>query len=649
MRCNMINIHENNIKQDLFMRVSLDKAVKAIYSNVKLEQIINEAIANSLDAEATLIEVNIDGNQPHSGKTIKDLKITITDNGNGFTQQSLKRFTTLYDNKDSLHKGVGRLAFKRAFQKVHIFSNNAENCEVDFEFNDNLELKDIVERKSEEKTQKTVITLSDPVNDIQNIKKRNFNSSYLKNMVLKEFFVTLFSFKKKQKDINISITANITDENGIFNNGTPEVASISIKDIPDLKETSLSLNTPLVNSANKYQCFYTFANKTLEDGSSFIAISAGGRSMQLDELKNATFSGQRCIFIVFDEISETETDICRTIVTFKNPKTKSDLQTAISKKINELAIKEIIDFKKSAEESYLRLVEQKPFIADFVDKDKFGLFQVDDIEKEAYKKQMEARMRFFDMDVKSMSETEFAKRYAFAKDIFAEYVMSRFKVLEFIKSTNEKDKESVIHNLLVKQRSVIESEKENISCMNNLWLFDERFSTFDYIYSDKTISDLYQRMEKSKLINSYEKKNRPDIAIAFSDDPEKHEGSLDLVIIEIKKRNSDYSSISSLDTELSNSARAFASFFKKVNRIWYYGVADIKDEYVGQIRTAKYVPLFSKGKCFCKTTDVFDTLGKEVVTKADFYLLDYSAVLNDAEARLQSFKRVLLKAFKGKI
>lgn len=93
--------------------------------------------------------------------------------------------------------------------------------------------------------------------------------------------------------------------------------------------------------------------------------------------------------------------------------------------------------------------------------------------------------------------------------------MSRFKVLDFIKSTNEKDKESVIHNLLVKQRSVIESEKENISSMNNLWLFDERFSTFDYIYSDKRISDLYKRMENSKLIDAYEKNNRPDIAIAF--------------------------------------------------------------------------------------------------------------------------------------
>ena len=125
-----------------------------------------------------------------------------------------------------------------------------------------------------------------------------------------------------------------------------------------------------------------------------------------------------------------------------------------------------------------------------VDKDKFGLIPVNEIEKDAYKKQMEARMKFFGMDVSSMSEMEFKKQYAFAKDIFAEYVMSRFKVLDFIKSTNEKDKESVIHNLLVKQRSVIESEKENISSMNNLWLFDERFSTFDYIYSDKRISDL---------------------------------------------------------------------------------------------------------------------------------------------------------------
>lgn len=645
----MIRTRVNNTNQDLYMRVSLDKAVKAIYSSVKLEQILNEAIANSIDANASSIQIDITGNLPQSKNgNIEDLSITIKDNGNGFTEQSLKRFITLYDPQDDFHKGVGRLAFKRAFKKVQIESVNVDNGEVEFEFNDKLELDRIKSQVVCDKEKSTVISLSNPVSDIQNIKQSNFSTEYLKNTVLKEFFVTLLSLKQNKKDITISITTNFVEENSL-NKRTPITILITCADIPDLKKTTLNLDTPVINNVKSYQCFYQFASKAIEDGYSFIAISVDNRSVQLDELKNASFAGQRCIFIVYDEISDTKTDVCRTIPTFKNPKIKSDLQKAITEKINSLAISEIKDFKIKSEKSYLDLIEQKPFIANFVDKDKFGLFQVDDIEKEAYKKQMEARMRFFDMDVKSMSETEFAKKYAFAKDIFAEYVMSRFKVLEFIKSTNEKDKESVIHNLLVKQRAVIESEKENISCMNNLWLFDERFSTFDYIYSDKTISDLYQRMEDSKLINSYEKKNRPDIAIAFSDDPEKHEVSLDLVIIEIKKRNSDYSSISSLDTELSNSARAFASYFKKVNRIWYYGVADIKDEYVGQIRTAKYVPLFSKGKCFCKTTDVYDTLGNNVITKADFYLLDYSAVLNDAEARLQSFKRVLLKAFKGKI
>lgn len=632
------------------MRVSLDKAVKAIYSSVKLEQIINEAIANSIDANASSIQIDITGNLPQSKNgNIEDLSITIKDNGNGFTEQSLKRFITLYDHQDDFHKGVGRLAFKRAFKKVHIDSVNVDNKEVEFEFNDNLELEGIKSNDGSNKEKSTVIYLSNPVSDIQNIKQINFSTDYLKNTVLKEFFVTLLSFKLKKKDIKISITTNLQDKNNSLAPNEPIDTFISCADIPDLKKTTLNLGTQVSKAPKSYQCYYQFDSKALEKGYSFIAISVDKRSVQLDELKNASFAGQRCIFIVYDEISDTETDACRTMPTFKNSKIKSELQKAITEKINALAISEIINFKTSSEKSYSNIVEQKPFIADFIDKDKFGLIPVNEIEKDAYKKQMEARMKFFDMDVSSMSEFEFKKQYAFAKDIFAEYVMSRFKVLDFIKSTNEKDKETVIHNLLVKQRAVIESEQENISCMNNLWLFDERFSTFDYIYSDKTISDLYQRMEKSKLINSYEKKNRPDIAIAFSDDPEKHEGSLDLVIIEIKKRNSDYSSISSLDTELSNSARAFASYFKRVNRIWYYGVADIKDEYVGQIRTAQYVPLFSKGKCFCKTTDVFDTLGKEVITKADFYLLDYSAVLNDAEARLQSFKRVLLKAFKGKI
>lgn len=94
----MIRNQVNNTNQDLYMRVSLDKAVKAIYSNVKLEQIINEAIANSIDANATSIQIEITGKLPSSKNgNIQNLGITIKDNGNGFTEQSLKRFITLYD------------------------------------------------------------------------------------------------------------------------------------------------------------------------------------------------------------------------------------------------------------------------------------------------------------------------------------------------------------------------------------------------------------------------------------------------------------------------------------------------------------------------------------------------------------------------
>lgn len=217
----MIRNQVNNTNQDLYMRVSLDKAVKAIYSNVKLEQIINEAIANSIDANATSIQIEITGKLPSSKNgNIQNLGITIKDNGNGFTEQSLKRFITLYDPQDDFHKGVGRLAFKRAFKKVQIESVNVNNGEVEFEFNDKLELEKIKNNDGSNKEQCTVISLSDPVSDIQNIKTSNFSKEYLKNAVLKEFFVTLLSLKQNKKDITISITTNFVEENSL-NKRTP--------------------------------------------------------------------------------------------------------------------------------------------------------------------------------------------------------------------------------------------------------------------------------------------------------------------------------------------------------------------------------------------------------------------------------------------
>lgn len=84
----MIRNQVNNTNQDLYMRVSLDKAVKAIYSNVKLEQIINEAIANSIDANATSIQIEITGKLPSS----KLLRVKFSDFNHTFIVLNRKVF-----------------------------------------------------------------------------------------------------------------------------------------------------------------------------------------------------------------------------------------------------------------------------------------------------------------------------------------------------------------------------------------------------------------------------------------------------------------------------------------------------------------------------------------------------------------------------
>ena len=64
------------------MRVNTKQAVKLFFTNPSLEQVFKEAIANSLDANATKIDVRIFIDSLEKQET---LQIEITDNGEGFT------------------------------------------------------------------------------------------------------------------------------------------------------------------------------------------------------------------------------------------------------------------------------------------------------------------------------------------------------------------------------------------------------------------------------------------------------------------------------------------------------------------------------------------------------------------------------------
>jgi phosphoglycerate-specific signal transduction histidine kinase len=73
-----------------------------------------EALANALDAGATEVSIDIDIQAFDQPET---LKITVSDNDDGFNDDNFDRFKTLLKPRDGLHKGIGRLVFLNYFKK----------------------------------------------------------------------------------------------------------------------------------------------------------------------------------------------------------------------------------------------------------------------------------------------------------------------------------------------------------------------------------------------------------------------------------------------------------------------------------------------------------------------------------------------------
>ena len=108
--------------------------------------------------------------------------------------------------------------------------------------------------------------------------------------------------------------------------------------------------------------------------------------------------------------------------------------------------------------------------------------------------------------------------------MLTEYIYDRQKKINLLKKlTDEKALEKEIHNLFMRQRT---SDKKEDYRTNNLWLFDDRFMSYNKVFSDKQIREIFPQLSKNL--------DRPDILSIISNTYEKDEIT-DVVIIELKK------------------------------------------------------------------------------------------------------------------
>ena len=101
------------------MKVNTKQAIKIFFQNPSLDMVFKEAIANSLDAKATKIEVNVTIDSFEKQET---LHVDIIDNGEGFTNERYDKFCELLKVDEDTHQGVGRLVYLYYFDKITVNS-----------------------------------------------------------------------------------------------------------------------------------------------------------------------------------------------------------------------------------------------------------------------------------------------------------------------------------------------------------------------------------------------------------------------------------------------------------------------------------------------------------------------------------------------
>ena len=184
------------------MFIEIKEAIAHFYNNSSFDLIYSEALANSLDANASSFSIAI---EIDSFDAVKTLKIQIEDNGNGFDDHNFDKFCNLLKKEDVHHKGLGRLVYLNYFQNVNIesvFANNKKRC---FDFNDKFEKEN------------ELITLTENVANYAKLTFINFRNERLKSYdnlipetikhnLIKQFLPRLYVLKQQQKDFNLKIS-----------------------------------------------------------------------------------------------------------------------------------------------------------------------------------------------------------------------------------------------------------------------------------------------------------------------------------------------------------------------------------------------------------------------------------------------------------
>ncbi|MCX6075372.1 MAG: ATP-binding protein [Campylobacterales bacterium] len=664
------------------MLVNIEWAIKSITEDIGFFQPLYEAVINSFQANADKVEIffNKDENNYISGYSIKD-------NGEGFTDKNIESYLTLWSDYKITQGalGSGRIMCLKVFDNIIIESQtkdtqNSLGQNVNIDFNRKFTANVIDEITRNEISSNSSFTITTFKNLNEDYSKQHGYKHYDIKKIEEDTFVKLLPMFIRFKDIDENFIIEIDNKKWLdklnlkekfeelkFDNKSFDITvdlSKFDKENDDLKnEKKYKFNLLYrvqKDNKNTIEQFY---------GASDRYITAFSKGIRLEKL-DAGYSGIFCLTSQYFEENRVKDSRNAFVITFgqsnptkENPITFPEINEQLQKLLNVILKEKFPEVEQDLKIRKNKIIDQFPHLARYVNKIDSLTMTESNIQKQAENdffqetKKVRAEVEKFTNELKKDKNKFNEKRF---KDItnhftevgreqLADYIGYRQTIIDMLieiyDETSEKKsafKEEDIHNLFM---PMSHTSNTLFTYANNVWIFDDKFMSYNYCASDKTIAKIVSDVTGKTVdeVIEHHKNQEPDLVMFYSNQDNEYK---DVLLIEFKRLNNELSEKKKAITQLQDYPMYIRKNIEHVRSIFSYTIIDINEPFREWLTDSQTFDEYSFGDSTNKISSYYKYIsGKDGSINAHLNVLEFSQVLQDANKRNKVFLDILKQNF----
>lgn len=657
-----------------YVKYTIGDILESFKQPIPFEQPLIETIANSLEAKATEIEIELfvdNSQQQVNDKNIKVVRringFKITDNGNGFTAENIDSFTKFKSNlKRKLGcKGVGRFTWLKVYEDILIESQTEETF-VSFGFNKNFSVDDVKPIAKNSVKKWTSITFSNVTSQYKRFAKNKKEKDVdertvadlkqIKELIATHFLVKFFLLHEEEKR-NFKITLKLGEEKEVISN--ENITKLNKKEFDILDSLDVSLNPKYYNFVLFYNYFesnnkpaiqsYCAAGRLVAPFTDTVKItSLPTANLSLNMLLTSEYFDERTTE-ERNDFSFSKNEVNKTTV---NPIPLNEINDKLKHVIDEILLEKFPNLSQNNDKVIEECIEERPYLGKYIRLDntkiKTKVKVLNDAEKAYHKEKIAIRENFAKMleNKKYTDKNIFMENISKVNDIsareLAEYFLYREQIILGLNKLIEDNSsiENDLHELFMPKNTISDYESTELSKYDsNIWLLDDKFMPYLKAYSDIEIGKIKEQIAQNMQKFTGELK-KPDMTIFYNNVDSIHK---DIVMVEFKALNVSADRKIAAYSEINRNLQFILKGINNIRTMHGYIITDLDDEFCEYLEAQPGVEaLFTTGNTpmyYYFNGNLKDSNNNK--KSCHVYILSTNSICKDAQSRNKIFLDII--------